>query len=355
MNDLLEILDLARWAPSGDNSQPWRFRVAGENCVDVIVPLERPSIFDHGHFATALSAGALLATLRQAASSHGYEVTITEGGKTSSQLTYLATFVKNSAARNPALAEIIKKRSVCRTSYLTRPLRDDEKQALQTEAGEGFRVFWIEGPHKRSAVKVLCSAEKIRTFTPEVFQEYQRVIDWKNSCSAEKMPGAAMGLSRATQIFASLMFRSWSFHKLFNRVLGGYLVSLVTLDILPGFGCAAHFVLLADHPPETLRDHVKAGEAVQRVWLKATELGLVHQPAISPLAFARYAAEGRSFSAHPKALGWAREVKAAMKKMLEDREDLSSVVWFGRIGEGQNQVSRSLRRPLSDLIESSDR
>ena len=29
MSLVLEVLDLARWAPSGDNSQPWRFEVAG--------------------------------------------------------------------------------------------------------------------------------------------------------------------------------------------------------------------------------------------------------------------------------------------------------------------------------------
>jgi nitroreductase len=25
-----QILDLARWAPSGDNTQPWRFEIKGE-------------------------------------------------------------------------------------------------------------------------------------------------------------------------------------------------------------------------------------------------------------------------------------------------------------------------------------
>ena len=35
---LLQILDLARWAPSGDNTQPWRFELIGDE--DVKGPLK---------------------------------------------------------------------------------------------------------------------------------------------------------------------------------------------------------------------------------------------------------------------------------------------------------------------------
>ena len=32
---LIKLLDLARWAPSGDNTQPWRFEIAGEGHIVV--------------------------------------------------------------------------------------------------------------------------------------------------------------------------------------------------------------------------------------------------------------------------------------------------------------------------------
>ena len=32
------LLDLARWAPSGDNSQPWRFIVQGDRAVEIRSP-----------------------------------------------------------------------------------------------------------------------------------------------------------------------------------------------------------------------------------------------------------------------------------------------------------------------------
>ena len=30
MTPVEQVLDLARWAPSGDNTQPWRFDITGE-------------------------------------------------------------------------------------------------------------------------------------------------------------------------------------------------------------------------------------------------------------------------------------------------------------------------------------
>jgi hypothetical protein len=35
MTALEQILDLARWAPSGDNTQPWRFVIEADNRVAV--------------------------------------------------------------------------------------------------------------------------------------------------------------------------------------------------------------------------------------------------------------------------------------------------------------------------------
>jgi len=35
MMPLRDVLDLARWAPSGDNTQPWRFAIVGADRVVV--------------------------------------------------------------------------------------------------------------------------------------------------------------------------------------------------------------------------------------------------------------------------------------------------------------------------------
>ena len=164
-----------------------------------------------------------------------------------------------------------------------------------------------------------------------------------------------MGLDAFTVKFAILMFKSWNFYRLCNYILGGYLLSLLKLDLLPGLGCSCHFVLLAKTKPQNILDHVKAGEAMQRFWLSATSLGLVHQPSITPLAFARYGADAEEFSVHPKAMRWAGAVRRRMSALLGGDALLDRTVWFGRIGEarddaGQKEICRSLRRPLDELL-----
>ncbi len=354
-SELRQILDLARWAPSGDNSQPWRFACAEDGSVKVVILFQTPSVFDREYFATAMSAGALLETLKIAARLFGFVARVGEGQfQDAETLVFSIAFEADAESGRENLASAIKTRSVCRSPYQTRALTADEKAALVTSVGDEYDILWLDGAKKWDAVKVLCAAEKIRTFTPEVFREYQRVIDWKTKTSIDKMPGASMGLDDFTVRFAVLMFKSWNFYKLCNYVLGGYLLSLVKLDLLPGLGCAGHFVLLAKSKPQTILDHVIAGEAMQRLWLTATSLGLVHQPSITPLAFARYGADTKDFSVHPKAMHWARAVRRRMSALLGGDSVLDRAVWFGRIGEArpshhQNEC-RSLRRPLDDLL-----
>lgn len=355
LSELRQILDLARWAPSGDNSQPWRFACANDGTVKIVISFQKPSVFDREYFATAMSAGALLETLKIAARCLGFVALIGEGQFQGSEtLVFSVRIEKDPEASSDPLASVIKTRSVCRSLYETRILTDAQKAALVTSVGHEYEIVWLDGAKKWEAVKVLCAAEKLRTFTPEVFREYQRVIDWKAQTSPDKMPGASMGLDAFTVKFAVLMFKSWNFYRLCNYVLGGYLLSLLKLDLLPGLGCAGHFVLLAKSKPQTILDHVKAGEAMQRLWLTATSLGLVHQPSITPLAFARYGQDTKDFSVHPKAMHWARAVRRRMSALLGGDSVLDRTVWFGRIGEArpshhQNEC-RSLRRPLVELL-----
>ena len=71
MSVVLDILDLARWAPSGDNSQPWRFEILGDDHVRVhAFDTRRDCVYDLEGHASQLSVGALLQTMRIAAGAH---------------------------------------------------------------------------------------------------------------------------------------------------------------------------------------------------------------------------------------------------------------------------------------------
>src|SRR5204863_8581029 len=72
MTPLADILDLARWAPSGDNTQPWRFAIEAEDHVAVHGHDTRTyCVYDLDGHPSQISLGALLETVALAATRFG--------------------------------------------------------------------------------------------------------------------------------------------------------------------------------------------------------------------------------------------------------------------------------------------
>src|SRR5688500_8388197 len=69
-----QILDLARWAPSGDNAQPWRFEITAEDRIAIHGHDTRDwCLYDFDGHASHMAHGALLETLRIAATTFGLD------------------------------------------------------------------------------------------------------------------------------------------------------------------------------------------------------------------------------------------------------------------------------------------
>ncbi len=69
---LHQILDLARWAPSGDNTQPWRFEIVDE--LHFVIhgrDTRGDTVYDLDGRPSQISLGALIETATIAATAHG--------------------------------------------------------------------------------------------------------------------------------------------------------------------------------------------------------------------------------------------------------------------------------------------
>ena len=137
--------------------------------------------------------------------------------------------------------------------------------------------------------------------------------------------------------------------RFFNTWLAGTLAPRLQMDLIPALACAAHFVLVAGRKPQRIDDYVAAGRAMQRFWLTATAQGLQLQPELTPLIFARYVREGRVFSGTPGMQEMAAQLSRQGEALI-GQQDWEAAVFMGRIGAGAAAQSRSLRRPLRDLL-----
>ncbi|MDR2112605.1 MAG: hypothetical protein LBQ62_05840 [Candidatus Accumulibacter sp.] len=117
------------------------------------------------------------------------------------------------------------------------------------------------------------------------------------------------------------------------------------LDVIPALACASHLLMR----PAGLLAHVRAGVALQRLWLTAASLGLHLRPEMTPLVFRWYARAQREFSFPPRLASQARALATRFESLAEAKED-DSFSFFCRVGHSSHPRSRSLRRTLDELF-----
>jgi hypothetical protein len=235
-----------------------------------------------------------------------------------------------------------------------RRLSAREKGDLERAIGGDFELIWFERTIARARVAWLNFATaKIRLTTPEAYRVHRDVIEWNAQTSVDRVPDAALGASAPTLVLMRWAMASWERIAVLNRFFGGTFAPRLELDLVPGIACAAHCVLVGARVPSSVDDYIATGRALQRFWLTATAIGLQFQPEYTPLIFARYAREGRHFSAVGRAIKRAQSIRNALERLL-GIDVAERAVFIGRIGAGHPAKSRSLRLPLARLLTNSD-
>lgn len=349
---LERILDLARWAPSGDNTQPWRFEILGDEHLLVHGFDTRDHVvYDLDGHASQLAIGALLETMVIAASATGRSATIQRRPDTpETHLLFDVCFRPEAGMTPDPLLPYIEARVVQRRPMPTRPLSAEQKQALSGSLPEGYSVVWYEGLAQRwRLAKFMFDNAKVRLTIPEAYAVHKSIIEWGARFSTDKIPGQAVGVDPLTARFMRWVMASWGRVGFFNTYLLGHLPPRLQLDLLPGLRCGAHFALIASAPLISVDDYIAAGRAMQRFWLTATLLGWLIQPEMTPVIFTRYYRNGLGFTKRIKALAMVKELNGRLIEMMGTR-NLETLFFMGRLGYGPVPWARSIRHPLERLI-----
>lgn len=347
---LLQILERARWAPSGDNTQPWRFELAAPDHVVVHASDTRAdTVYDLDGHPSQISVGALLETISIAASVHGLRADARRRPDSPDQQPLFDVRLSADASVVPsALVDAITRRSVQRRPMSTRPLRDDEKRALEAAVGPAYTLSWIEGfGPKLKTARLMYDNARLRLTMPEAYQVHARIIEWNARTSRDRVPDQALGVDPGTLKLMKWAMVSWGRLSTMNRLMGTWAPRL-QMDLVPGLACAAHFVLKATRAPQGIDDYVDAGRAVQRLWLTLTHLGLAMQPEMTPLIFSKYVLERREFTQTPGLFAAAARLRERAQELIYDGP--GTPVYMGRLGAGPMPKARSERRPLEELL-----
>lgn len=351
-NHLEHILNLARWAPSGDNSQPWAFTILNENQIKItIFNKGTDDCYDFEGIPSLISGGCLLETIRIAASLYHLEMNHLIESESDRQIDLLIHFKTKENLQPDSLAYCITQRSVNRHHYKRRLLSDSAKQRLTEAIGKDFKILWFEQfAEKCSFAQLMRRSTKIRMTMPELFATHQKVFVSPKVEAKEGIPFAATGLNTINQLIMQWALKSWSRTTAVNK-LGAIQLTQLKLDVLPALCCAAHFIIIPSNEKDwkhSKENHLKLGAVLQKFWLTATQLGLAMHPNITPLILKHYQDKNTCISQK-------ESVTKISKKIANTLRDLTlehSPLFLGRIGypKANTPKARSSRKNLTDLL-----
>lgn len=354
MNPIDKILDIARWAPSADNTQPWCFEhVSDRHFVVRSYPRGgHSSVYDLDGNGSHISLGVLLETIEIAAAEQGQGVRFQRRPDVPDPRPAFDVFLEaDESVRASPLFPYIPDRCVQRRPMSPRPLTPAEKQQLE-EAIEplGLRIVWLGTLHDKIKVSRLLFKElSIRLKLPETYDLHNSMLEWNARYSDDKVPDKTLGLDPMMLKFMKWTMKSRRRMEFFNNLPGGQVVPGIEINWLPGLFCATHFVLLAKQPPRTSDDYIhQVGRGLQRLWLTATKLGLQMQPEMSAMSLARYVREGRDFTSADNVQSDTEKLSEQLIRLIGE-EDIQRAVGMGRLGKGKVAQARSLRLPLGEL------
>lgn len=344
-----QVLNLARWAPSGDNSQCWRFELIDDTKFIIYAYDTRDDVvYDLDGHSSHIAHGILLETIEIAASHFGCGVELVADLNTDTLLKFKVQLIKDIDIKPHPLISFIKTRTVQRRAMGTLALTHTEKRTLENSLPVGFSVKWHETlklKHRFAWLNFINA--KTRLTMNEAFEVHKNIIDWKQQFSETKIPEQALGIDWLTGRLMQWLFKSWARVQFFNRYLAGTYPPRIQLDYIPGLRCSSHFTISSNRSVANISDYINAGRAIQRFWLTSESLNLGLQPSYTPLIFSRYLDKNTEFTQDLDVIENAIKTNVILNELVSKPRQ---TVFMGRLGRSEHPKSRSTRLSLKNLI-----
>jgi hypothetical protein len=319
------LVQYAVLAPSGHNTQPWRF-VIDDDAVHIHVDRGRElSALDPGGRELLMSCGAALFHLRTAAHHYGYAPVVRTwprqaAGEDREDGERIATFRLGPACeaslREHRLFSAILRRRTHRGAFDDRPVPSAEVDRLRRAAEkEGAHLDVVADADRDALARLVTEADHVLASDPDVRREW---AEWGVAAGEDRddgIPNEARGWS---------LLRAHAAPYLVHLPGGFAKIAGETADRVR----TAPLLLVLSTLDDSKSAWLEAGQALDRVLLKATSFGL-------------YA----SFLNHPLKVAWLRPQVADL--LCPDRYPQAIL----RVGFSADPPTATPRRPAESVTE----
>jgi len=284
-------IELARWligaavlAPSHWNTQPWRFEVEGPVIRLLGDPQRALHVIDPERRAMRLSLGAALENLLVAARAWGLRPTVSykQPGDATGVVAEVA-WTGGEVPRDRALFLAIVDRRTNRREYDGRGLFRENRAALSVQVPDGFRLHWIDDRDRIQTIGQLAHDavhEQVmdRQAQAERFAWTRFDDDARRRADGVSVGALALGGPAKWLAGRYLNPKSWFLGQ------GAGSLGKQARKCVRSSGA----LVLLTAPERREESWLLGGQVYERFALKATQLGIAHQPISAPIEQERF-------------------------------------------------------------------
>lgn len=341
-NDILKILRAAVQAPSGDNSQPWKFRIMGNLILVHNIPGRDGSLFNFRNRGDFVAHGALIENMRIAASQFGYYASIRTFPDAQNPYLIAEVALEKTVPQEEPWFPWIAHRATNRKLYRTSSLSQEQKILLQkAAAGFGVELVLVDEPAQKQAfARALSLNERLLLENRTIHDHIFSLINWSDAEEKRNRSGLFIETLELLlpQRIAFHLFRFWSLVRMLNVVGLPKFLSNEGAKIY----CASGVIGALLIPDDTDESFIVTGRVFERVWLEATRLGLSIQPVAAVIYLYQRVVAHEASALSSNQIGAVKYAYEVMHKICGARDKILSMTF--RIGEGGGPSARSLRR-----------
>lgn len=350
--DIRKILEKAVWAPSGDNSQPWKF-VIQNNTISVFnVPENDNKYYNYKQNASYIAHGGLIENINIACSFYGYKINIQLFPKKEDKnLVSIINLEKSDKTNKDSLYDFIESRCSNRKAYKEGEVSIGDKNSIEKAQdeiglGEYGKVLCING---KDSVKKIAEAVTVNELTvletKGLHDAFFSEIVWTEKEEREKRMGLylkSLELNPPQRVGFKL-YKSWGVADFLNKLGMARFVARDNAKLYSK-SSAMCAVVLSSIGPENM---IRAGRISQRFWLRATQLGLSVQPITGTLFLMHRIRENETLDISNHHIDLIKQSFNKIKEIFNS----DNLVMLFRIGYNGKPSARSSRRPPNIVFE----
>lgn len=339
--DIKKILETAVWAPSGDNSQPWRFEVKNNVIYVLNLPEKDTSLYNFNQNANHIAIGALIENIIITTTHFGYQGEIKTFPKKEDPNLVAEIALDKSNVEEDRLCPYITSRSTNRRPYKKLPIPDEVKEEFIKESKK-FLDTEIQFVDSENAKKEIARAaslnEKIVLEDKRMHNFLFSHITWTEEEDKDKKGFFIKTLElKKPQLLAFKFISSWGRLRILRRFIP--ISDFVAKENSKTYAQSSSFLVITSNVVDK-EGWINAGRCLQRIWLVATKNDISVQPLIGFVLLAnRVRLEDKTalLEGHGSLV---TEEYSNMKNILKTENEILSML---RIGYSDKPSARTLR------------